>query len=165
MYYPILFEHLTTTASAGSGQACFVAQKVHFLLLVSIHAIKASRCRPEDQIATTILCRHVIGSAAHASSNFCPKPWPSSVIDAPVTSSESSLPSQSSGALTEDILLSTCWTVILIVCGKHMILLPFASNENISRSMNSFSKNSNIVSFIVRLSKVQWPDCIRTLNQ
>ena len=129
------------------------------LFPVSIQVIKASRRCPEDRIVMTILRRRAMGSCAQAASNDCPNPRRSSVsFTSAIRSSESS---SFSGASTEDIFLSTCWTAMLIMCGKHIILLSFASKENISRSSNNFSKNSSILSFVVRLSRVQWPDCLR----
>jgi len=129
----------------------------------SIQVIKASRRCPEDRIVMTILRRRAIGSCAHAASKDCPNLRPSSVsFELSMRSSESS---SFSGASTEDIFFSTCWTAMLIMCGKHMIRLSLASKENISRSSNNFSKYSSILSFVVRLSRVQWPDCMRMSNQ
>ena len=45
-----------------------------------------------------------------------------------------------------------------------MILLSLVSNENISRSSNNVSKCSSILSLVVRLSRVQWPDCTRLVR-
>src|SRR5271168_3369664 len=124
------------------------------LLPFSIHVVKASRRCPEARIAVTILRRREIGSCTHAASNVCPNPWFSSALSV----GPSELSSSFSGALTKDILLRTCCTAILTTCEKHMILLSLVLNEVISCSSSSFSKNSSILSFVVRLSTLQWPD-------
>ena len=101
--------------------------------------------------------RHAMGSCAQAAPKDWLNPWPLSVFGLAV---ETSGLSSFSGTLTEDILLSICWTVIFIMCGKHMILWSLASKENISHSSNNFSKCLSILLLVVRLSRVQWPDCM-----
>src|SRR5271168_5464693 len=133
------------------------------LLPFLIHVVKASRRCPEARIAVTILHRRKIGSCAHAFWNVCSNPQFLSAFAVSVRPSESS--SSFSGALTKDILLRTCCTAILTTCKKHMILLSLASNEVISRSRSNFSKNCSILLFVVRLSRVQWPDCKKMSNQ
>lgn len=120
--------------------------------LVSIWIIKASRHCPEPQISITILwmfvqkhglCLHLNCQLALQNCRNPQEPQPRKKIKIKIT----------------------CWTEMLIMCRKHMILLSFALNENISHSSNSFSKNSSILLLVVRLSRVQWPDCMRMWNQ
>ena len=87
----------------------------------------------------------------------------SSMFAVPLTCSRTSL--SFSGATTEDISVRTRWTVILTMCRKHIILWSFASSDIISRSRNSFCNSSSIVSLVVRLLRVQWPDCMKLSYQ
>lgn len=145
-------EVLEPTLCVSWGDLEHFEQAELYDIPILIQLLNSSRRWPEARIATMILRTRDKGSEAQASSN-----------DAGGTRFNSALrgfskmkASSASAATDLEIFLMTCWTTILMMCGKQLIRL-FLASKGISRSLKSGSNFRIMAALVSRLSRVKWP--------